>query len=73
MAAIAFCNELLQSLMQTIRNKIRLLPAWPKDWEVDFKLHATHQTTVEGKVCTGKVISLKVISWARRYDVIVRR
>ena len=73
MVAIAFCNELLHSLMQTIGNKIRLLPAWPKDRDVDFKLHAPHQTTIEGKVRTGKVISLKIISRARRYDVIVRR
>lgn len=29
--------------MQTIGREIRLLPAWPKQWDVDFKLHAPYQ------------------------------
>jgi hypothetical protein len=27
-------------LMQTVGRKILLLPAWPKNWNADFKLHA---------------------------------
>ena len=30
--------------MQEADGKIYLLPAWPKDWDVDFKLHAPQQT-----------------------------
>lgn len=51
--------------------KIYLLPAWPKDWNVDFKLHAPEQTTVEASVKGGKVVSLKVTPEARRKDVVV--
>ena len=40
--------------------KIYLLPAWPKEWDVDFKLHASQQTIIETIVRNGKVISLKV-------------
>jgi hypothetical protein len=33
-------------LMQTDNGKIRLLPAWPKHWNADFKLHAPKRTVV---------------------------
>jgi hypothetical protein len=56
-------------LMQTDGDRIFLLPAWPKDWEVSFKLHAPKQTTVEGTVRGGKVVDLKVTPKGRRKDV----
>ena len=59
-----------EMLMQTHGGKIRLLPAWPADWDVDFKLHAPHQTVVEGKVRGGKAIQLNVTPESRRDDVI---
>ena len=31
---------LQEMLMQTVGDQILLLPAWPKTWDVDFKLHA---------------------------------
>ena len=51
--------------------KIYLLPAWPKDWEVDFKLHAPEQTTVETIVRNGKIVSLKVYPESREKDIII--
>lgn len=51
--------------------KIRLLPAWPKDWDVHFKLHAPHRTVVEGRVKDGKLVDLKVAPETRRKDVVV--
>ncbi len=35
---------------------------------MDFKLHAPHQTTVEGTVVAGKVATLKVTPESRRKD-----
>ena len=49
--------------------KIYLLPAWPKDWNVDFKLHAPKNTTVEGTFRNGKLEQLKVTPESRRKDV----
>jgi hypothetical protein len=60
---------LQEMLMQTVDKKIYLFPAWPKDWDVSFKLHAPYQTTVEGVLNEGKVISLKVVPEARRKDI----
>lgn len=58
-------------LMQCDGNKILLLPAWPKDWTADFKLHASFQTTVEGRVENGKIINLKVTPESRAKDVAI--
>lgn len=49
--------------------KIYLLPAWPKAWNVHFKLHAPRQTTVECEYRDGKVIRLDVQPPLRRKDV----
>jgi len=57
-------------LMQVVGKKIYLFPAWPKDWDVYFKLHALYNTTVEGELCGGKVTSLKVTPESRTADVV---
>jgi len=57
--------------MQTDGEKIFLLPAWPKDWDVDFRLHAPGRTVVQGKVRGGKVLDLKVTPPRRKKDVVL--
>jgi len=51
--------------------KIYLLPAWPKDWDVSFKLHAPGGTTVECEYRDGKVAKLVVSPRSRRKDVVI--
>jgi hypothetical protein len=58
-------------LMQTDGKRIQLLPAWPKDWTADFKLHAPYGTTVEGHVENGVVSNLVVTPKARAKDVTI--
>ncbi|NQT94415.1 MAG: hypothetical protein HQ559_16790 [Lentisphaerae bacterium] len=58
-------------ILQADDGKIRLLPAWPKNWDLDFKLHAPHGTTVEGRVRNGKLVDMSVVPESRRKDVIV--
>ena len=60
---------LQEMLMQTVDKKIFLFPAWPKQWNVKFKLHAPYNTTVEGQLNEGKLVSLKVIPESRRTDI----
>lgn len=57
-------------LMQPVDDKILLLPAWPRDWNADFKLHAPQRTVVEGRVENGKLVRLEVTLTERRKDVI---
>lgn len=64
---------LQEMLMQTDGRKIYLFGAWPKDWDVDFKLHAPYQTVVEGKFRNGKMGMLKVTPEERRKNVTIIR
>jgi hypothetical protein len=61
---------LQEMLMQTHGDKIHLLPAWPRDWDVDFKLHAPAYTTVELSLRNGEVVKLEVFPEHRRKDVV---
>ena len=60
---------LQRMLLQWDGNRILLLPAWPKDWDVSFKLWAPGNTAVECVYRGGKVESLKVAPEARRQDL----
>ena len=62
---------LQEMLLQTNGSKIYLFPAWPKNWDVHFKLHAPGNTTVEATLKDGKVESLLVLPKAREKDVLV--
>jgi hypothetical protein len=65
-------NAALQRmLLQCEDDKIIVLPAWPKDWDVEFKLHAPMNTTVEGVYRDGKMQKLVVTPNARAKDVTV--
>lgn len=64
-------SALQRMLVQYEGDKIYVLPAWPKDWNVSFKLHAPKNTTVQGVYRGGKLKSLTVTPAARRKDVVV--
>jgi len=49
--------------------RIHLLPAWPRDWDLDFKLHAPGNTTVEGRYHHGTIEFLRVTPPERRKDI----
>jgi hypothetical protein len=63
-------NALQRMLVQYDGEKIHLLPAWPKHWNVEFKLHAPGQTIVEGCVKDGQLIDLKVTPESREDDLV---
>lgn len=58
-------------IMQTDGRRIQLLPAWPKDWTADFKLHAPYHTVVEGHVENGRITHLQVMPRERAKDVVL--
>lgn len=60
-------------LLQSEGTRLLLLPAWPADWDASFKLHAPLNTTVEGTVHAGRVVSLRVSPRSRRKDVFLVR
>ena len=58
-----------EMLLQTIGNKILLFPTWPKAWDVQFKLNAPGNTTIEAKMTNGKVELLSVYPESRKNDI----
>lgn len=60
---------LQEMVMQVDDKRILLFPAWPKDKDVHFKLHAPYNTTVEAEWKNGKLEMLKVIPEERKKDV----
>lgn len=60
-----------EMLMQEVGDKIYLFPAWPREWSVRFKLHASRNTTIEAELRDGKVEKLKVLPKDRQHDVVI--
>lgn len=64
----------LQSmLLQANGAQLLLGPAWPKDWDVEFKLFGPQNTAVEGAIRGGKAEKLRTapgsrLSSIKRYD-----
>ena len=59
-----------EMLMQEAGNKIYLFPAWPREWDVHFKLHASDNTIVEAELQGGKVVNVKVTPQSRQQDIV---
>jgi hypothetical protein len=62
---------LQEMLLQVDDRKILLLPSWPMNIDVHFKLHAPYNTTVEAEVKNGQVVLLNVLPKEREKDVVV--
>ena len=64
---------LQKMLMQCDDGKIRLLPSWPRNWNVTAKLRAPRNTTVSFTYRHGKMVELHVDPPRRKDDVIIAR
>lgn len=60
---------LQEMLMQCYDDKILLFPAWPKEWDVRFKLYAPYKTVVEAECRNGAMRLISVTPSERRKDV----
>lgn len=63
-------SALQSMLLQSDGDRILLLPAWPEDWDVSFRLCAGGNTSVECEYRAGRVQSLKVTPASRLADVV---
>jgi len=64
-------TALQRMLVQEAGDKILLLPAWPANWDADFKLHVAGQTVISGEVVDGKLVDWTIEPPERHKDVIV--
>lgn len=51
-------NALQRMIIQYEDTTVNLLPAWPKEWDVRFKVSGPNQTTIEGSFENGKMNNL---------------
>jgi hypothetical protein len=58
-------------LVQEAGEKILLLPAWPEQWDADFKLHLSGGAVVRGLIKAGKLQSWQITPSSREKDVTV--
>ncbi len=63
--------QLQDMLLQTAADSILLLPCWPKEWDVSFKLHAPGNTVVECEYRGASIERLVVTPRSREADVVL--
>jgi len=56
-------------LVYNDKSQMYLFPAWPREWNVTFKLHSSNQTTIEGNYQNGKIIRLHVTPDTRKKNL----
>jgi len=61
---------LQRMLLQCEGDEIYLFPAWPKHWDVDFKLHASNKTTIDGILKNGEITQMKVTPNERERNIV---
>jgi hypothetical protein len=64
----AFQSMLLQA--DPYSGKIYLFPAWPKEWDVDFKLRAPGNTIIECSLKDGEIAQLTITPKSREKDIV---
>ena len=59
-------------LMQVVGDKVYIIPAWPVDWNCNFKLHGPDGMVIKGTVKEGTVTFIDVHPISMRHKVIVK-
>ena len=69
---VAFEDIAVQEmLMQEVGDTLYLFPAWPKEWDVRFRLRASRGTVVEAELRQGKVINVRVTPTRKSEDIVI--
>ena len=66
----AASRALQEMLLRNDGDRVVLFPAWPKNWDVEFRLAAARNTVVEGVYRGGAIVHLKVTPPSRNGDIV---
>ncbi|MBR1688507.1 MAG: hypothetical protein IJ710_08265 [Prevotella sp.] len=61
-----------EMLLQEVGQRLYLFPAWPKEWNVRFRLHASGGTVVEAEMRDGRPRLVSITPAARAQDVVLQ-
>lgn len=64
-------NLLQLMILRCEGRRIYVLPAFPADWDVKFRLYAPHRTVVEGEYEGGRLKRLQVWPEERKNDIVL--
>jgi len=64
-------TALQRMLVQYEGDEIYLFPAWPEDWDVEFKLRAPKNSSIEATLKNGEITYMKVTPLEREKNVIL--
>ena len=70
-SAMVGLQEMLVAPQPSPTGKIYLLPAWPRNWDVVFRLRAPGETLINGEIAGGKLVRLDVVPDERRRDIVL--
>lgn len=70
-AGMAGVNAMLIASEPDPKGRIFLLPAWPRNWDVTFRVRAPGGTLVDGTVASGKLVRLVTTPVERRDDIVL--
>jgi hypothetical protein len=65
-----FLSTLQLMALQSEGGRIHVLPAWPKEWNVRFRLHAPDRTVVEGEAHDGALVKVVAVPTERQAAVV---
>ncbi|MBO6187201.1 MAG: hypothetical protein J6O23_01700 [Prevotella sp.] len=60
---------LQEMLLQEVGDTLYLFPAWPREWDVRFRLHASRGTVVEAELRQGHIVNVTVTPASRQKDI----
>jgi hypothetical protein len=55
-----FMHALQSMALQVVGDKIHVLPAWPKEWDVHFRLRGPDNTVIEVRHENGRLVSAEI-------------
>lgn len=64
---------LQQMVMQVKGNNVYILPAFPKEWNVSFKLHPNSTTTIELEYKDGKIKKMDIYPEEEKNNIIITK
>jgi hypothetical protein len=67
-----YVRALQNMLIQEVGDSILLMPAFPSEWDADFKIYASRNTVIEGKYQDGKFEELSITPKSRKKDLVIR-
>lgn len=66
-----FMHALQTMALRVVGEKIHVLPAWPKEWDVHFRLRGPDNTVIEVRQEDGRLVSAEITPASERHRLVL--